>query len=258
VICFSFDALPQCNEFMVFRTKGDVKLIRGTKASVTLKNMKIEESDQLRLGPESYAVMLSGSDKALRLTVTGIYSYTDLRSMCQKNQTSLTREYMNYVAQSIIEKEEPKTAMVIKGAVYRTRMQYEKSDMILPPDSSVVSSEMVNFSWHRAADNSARYLIILENGVKEIYSKLLSDTTISLQASLFKPQTIYFWLVSTNQKPSDKEARFTFVFGDKEWKTEFLDNENVMNELENEIQKTNKKIKGTKPGNSGINADTLR
>ncbi|MEI7982451.1 MAG: hypothetical protein WCI71_12425, partial [Bacteroidota bacterium] len=200
----------------------------------------------------------SGTDKALRLTNPGTYSYADLKSVCLKSQTSLTKEYMNYVAQSIIEKEEPKTAMVIKGAVYRTRMTFEKTDMILPPDSSVISLEKINFAWHHAANNAPRYLIIYENGVKEIYSRLLSDTTVSIQASLFKPRTIYFWLVSADQKPADKEARFTFVFGDKEWKSQFLDNENVMNELENEIQKTNSKIKESKPRNTDSNQDTLK
>ncbi|MCK9203041.1 MAG: hypothetical protein M0P58_01225 [Bacteroidales bacterium] len=254
----SFNTYSQCDEFMVFRTKGDVKMIKGSVVQPAQKNMKAGSNCQLKVGANSYAILISGSDKALRLTSPGTFSYSDLQSMCRKNQTSLTKEYMNYVAQSIIEKEEPKTAMVIKGAVYRARTVYEKTDMVLPADSSVISSDLLDFVWHRSPGIDSKYILIYENGAREIYSKKISDTTVSISSTLFKPETIYFWLVSTNQKPADNEPRFHFVYGDKEWKTEYLDNENVMNELENEIQKTDAKIKEAKSKGSGVEKDTLK
>jgi len=135
--------LAQCDEFTVFRTKGEVNLVKGGVTAIAEKNAKLMPGLQLKVGAGSYAILISGSDKALRVTSPGTFSYGELQTLCRKNQSSLTKEYLNYVAQSIIEKEEPKTAMVIKGAVYRTLGVYEKADMILPADSSVITSYMV-------------------------------------------------------------------------------------------------------------------
>lgn len=255
---FSYTAWPQCTEFTVFQIKGEVTLTREAARMVVQKNMKLGRNDIIKIGTGSYATLLSGNDKALRLTIPGSYAYADLQSMCQKTQTSLTREYMNYVAQSIIEKEEPKTAMVIKGAVYRSKTEFEKTVMILPPDSSVISADKVTFAWHASPNKKSRYLHIYENGTKNTYSRLLSDTSMTLPSFMFKSQTIYFWLVSNLPDPSDNEVRFTFVHGDKDWKKEFLEDENVMVELERQMQKTKKKIEQEKAKKPTTAPDTLK
>lgn len=249
--------LAQCDEFTVFRTKGEVKLVKGGVSSDAEKNVKILPGLQLQVGVGSYAILISGSDKALRVTTPGSLSYVDLQTLCRKNQSSLTKEYLNYVAQSIIEKEEPKTAMVIKGAVYRTLGVYEKTDMILPPDSSVITSYMVKFAWLRHAGNDPLYFFIYENGVNEIFSKKVKDTTVMVPSTLFKPQTIYFWLVSKNEKPTDNEPRFHFVYSDTDWKAEFLDDEATMKGLEDQIRKVNVKIKGTQSPDQNLE-DSIR
>ena len=247
LLIFQTSTLAQCNDFVIYYTKGEVTIMKGLSKGTARKNMKMEEGSQLVIGNEASVILLSGNDKALRLATPGKLSFGDIRATCQKNQTSLTKEYMKYVAQSIMEKEEPQTAMVIKGAVYRTRTEFEKTRMILPQDSSVISSDSIRFSWQKPADTAGAYLLIYENGVKEIFSQQISDTTLILESFLFKPQTIYFWLVSSSPKPSDKEVRFTFVYGDKEWKTEFLNEwDKTMMELEGDLDKIQKKMKQKK------------
>jgi len=241
-----FTVNAQCDEFTVYNTKGNVTIENGTSRVPAKKNMKILKGSVLQVAPESSVILLSGSDQALRIATSGSYNYQGIYSLCKKNQTSLTKEYVKYVAQSVIEKEEPITAMVVKGAVYRTRTVFEKTDMILPADSSVISSDPVVFVWHPTL-GAPLYLNIYENGVNEIYSKQLSDTTVMVGSSIFKPQTLYFWLVSPNRKPTDKEVRFTFVYGKKEWKTDFLDNGGQWaKELESEINATEQKLRKKK------------
>ena len=244
LLSISTAVFPQCNEFKIYRTKGDVTLLPVPLKGTELKNVKLKEQSVLNIPQDGYVILLSGSDKALRLKTPGKYLYSDIKTICQQSQTSLTTEYLKYVAQTITEKEEPLTAMVIKGAVYRTRQVFEKTDMILPADSSVISSELIRFAWHPTPGIPSKYLKIYENGVKEIYSKSLSDTTVAIESDLLNPQAIYFWLVTVNQQPKDDEIRFTFVYGEKEWKTDFLDNEDqLMKELEGEINAMEKKIK---------------
>lgn len=250
LIVFAFlwlKSWSQCEEFMVYQTKGEVKLLHGTSSQLAQKNMKLSGSDRLTLAPEAAVILLSGKDKALRITTSGTYSQSQIKSICMQNQSSLTKEYLNYVAKSIIEKGEPLTAQVIKGAVYRTRTEYESTLMILPADSSVVSANPLTFKWHMDSYDSPIYLLIYENGVKQIYSKMISDSTISLEAKLFKPDVIYFWLVSNSPTPTDKEVRFTFIQGAPDWQNKMLEDwAATMKELEGQMDGLKQKMKDKK------------
>lgn len=244
LLSISPGVFSQCNEFIIYRTKGDVTLHPGSIKGILLKNHRLNEQSSLIVPPDGSVILLSGTEKAMRINTPGTYSYGNIKTTCQKNQTTLTIEYLKYVAQSIMEKEEPLTAMIIKGAVYRTRKSFEVTDMILPSDSSVISSDIIRFSWRPTPGIASKYLKIYENGVKEVYSKLHSDTTVIIGSDLLKPKVLYFWLVTVNPKPTDNEVRFNFVFAEKNWRAEFIDSEEVwMKELEGELNATEKKIK---------------
>jgi len=233
---FSMSLQAQCDEFVIYRAKGSVNLLQGTTSVAAQKNMRLVGDTRLNIGKDAAVILLSGKDKALRITTPGTFTLAWIRATCMQNQSSLTKEYLNYVAQTIIDQGEPKTAMVIKGAVYRSRTVFEKTPMILPADSSVITNDPVIFTWKPGAAGTPKYLLIYENGVKEVFSKLVSDSSLTLEASHFKPQSIYFWLVSNTLTPSDKEPRFTFLLGGHDWQTKFLDQWNLtMKELEGDI-----------------------
>jgi len=237
----------QCTSFITYHTKGDVALLRSGVSTPLKKEMKIDPGTVLRVGTGGSVILLTGNDKALRLTQPVTLSYSDLSVACRKNQSSLTQEYMKYVAQAIIEKEESQTAMVVKGAVYRTRAEYSNCLMRIPADSSVITEESIRFAWQPPADDTPRYLLIYENGVKRIFSQKVSDTTLTLPISGFKPATIYFWLVTTSENPSDNEPRFTFVHGTPQWQNTILDQWAVtMKELEGEMDEVQKKLDAKK------------
>lgn len=227
-------AAGQCKDFTVFSSGGDVKMIHSSIKETVKKNMKVMPDSRLMVGTNSWVIILTGSDKAMKVEDKGSYTYTGLQESCEKNQTSLTTEYLKYVANSLIKKEEPVTAMVIKGAVYRSLGKFEKALMIAPADSSVLSDPRVRFSWHKPG-LSPSFLLIYENGTKELYSKQMSDTTISLEASMFKPNKIYFWLICSTSKPSNEEPRYKFSYAGKEWRSEILGEwERMMIEYEKE------------------------
>jgi hypothetical protein len=235
----------QCSDFIIYQSKGEVDIVEGSDVMAAKKNMKLTPDCRLSIGPESAVILLSGKDKALRLTSPGMHPMATIRATCMKNQSSLTKEYLNYVAQSILDKGEPKTAMVIKGAVYRTRTEFEATPMILPADSSVATNDPVTFAWHPGTPGVPKYLLIYENGVKEVFSKMVVDTTLTVDASLFKPETIYFWLISNSDTPSDKEPRFTFIAGESDWQYKFLDEqwEATMKELEGDLDSLQQRLK---------------
>lgn len=238
-------AHAQCTDFIIYQAKGEVDVLQGSDVVAAKKNMKLTANCKLSLGPESAVILLSGKDKALRLTTPGMHPMATIKATCMKNQSSLTKEYLNYVAQSILDQGEPKTAMVIKGAVYRTRTEFEATPMILPLDSSVVTVDPVTFAWHSGTPGVPKYLLIYENGVKEVFSKMVVDTTLAVDASLFKPETLYFWLISNSDAPSDKEPRFTFLSGEPDWQDKFLDEqwEATMKELEGDLDALQDKLK---------------
>ncbi len=246
-VILPFRSLAQCDEFVIYLAKGEVKVHYGSVVKPAQKNMKLNVSSSLSLGKDAGLILLSGKDKALRLTSAGNFTYAEIRSTCMKNQSSLTTEYLKYVAKSIIDNGEPLTAMVIKGAVYRSRTEYEKTAMILPADSSVVTSGQVTFAWHPGNPGEERYLLIYENGVTQVYSKMLSDTSIVIDAALFKPRVIYFWLVSSTAEPSDKDPRFTFIHGEDDWQNKVLDEwAATMKELEGQLDGLKQKMNDKK------------
>lgn len=215
----------------------------GSHKGKAQKNQTILGNIQLIAGQNSSAVLLMGTNKALNIDGPGVYSFDDLKALCIKNQTSLTSQYIKYIANSIIKKEEPKTAMVIKGAVYRTKTAMERVNMILPADSSVIDSDSIHFLWNKPDENEPLFLVIYENGVKEIYRNQFSATSTTLNTSLFKPQTIYFWLVSKNAVPGNDEIHSSFVIGEKQWKTQLLDHYGqIMKELEDANIETERKL----------------
>ncbi|MEI7491998.1 MAG: hypothetical protein WCK92_11405 [Bacteroidota bacterium] len=246
-VILPFWSLAQCDAFVIYLAKGEVKVHYGATVKPAQKNMRLNVSSSLSLGKDAGVILLSGKDKALRLTSKGNFTYAQIRSTCMNNQTSLTTEYLKYVAKSIIDNGEPLTAMVIKGAVYRSRTEYEKTSMILPADSSVLTSGQVTFAWHPGNPGEERYLLIYENGVTQVYSKLVSDTSIVMDAALFKPQVIYFWLVSNTPQPSDKEPRFTFIHAEEDWQNKVLDDwAATMKELEGQLDGLKQKMNDKK------------
>lgn len=219
----AFFSQAQCDDFVVYQTKGKVLLLQGTSSVPVQKNIKLNPDLKLSVAKDALVILVSGKNKALRINSAGTYSFADLKGMCMKNQSSLTKEYFNYVAQSTMEKGEAKTAMVVKGAVYRSRNQFGKPVMVLPADSSIVSGGKITFTWRKGKAGTQKHLIIYEKGVKKIYSKLLADTCITLESTMFKHKMIYFWLVTSSATPSDKEPRFTFISTDADWQEKFLD-----------------------------------
>ena len=237
----------QCDDFTVYHSIGEVIIKQGSLLTPVKKNMKIKPGAILQIGEKSSVILLTGNDKALKLSQPAILTYSGLSANCQKNQSSLTHEYLKYVGQSIIEKEEPQTAMVIKGAVYRTRAEFSNSLMRLPADSSVITSDSVRFAWRSPVESTPRYLLIFENGVKLVYSSQMTDTTVTLPNREFKPGTIYFWLVSSSDTPADNEPRFTFVHGTSSWQNTVLDQwTKTLKELEGEVDDVQKKLDSKK------------
>ena len=233
-----FFVIAQCDDFIVYQTKGKVLLLQGTSSVPAKKNAKITTETKLSVSADAVVILLSGKNKALRINTPGTLSFADLNAICMKNQSSLTKEYFNYVAQSTVAKGEAQTAMVVKGAVYRSRNQFGKPLMMYPADSSVVTGGKVCFTWHRYKAGTQKYLIIFENGVKKVYSKQTADTSITLESTIFKKNALYFWLVTSSQTPSDKEPRFSFVHTNSDWQKKFLDEwSSDMKEFENEFDK---------------------
>jgi hypothetical protein len=251
-LCLTFIVITaqlraQCDDFSFYYVSGSVFIKQGSILTAAKKNLDLVPGSVLQIGNESSVILLTGPDRALRLSQQGNLTYANLQDICRKNQSSLTSQYVKYVAHTLIEKQESQTAMVIKGAVYRTRATFTNSLMRTPPDSSVIASDSVVFSWQQPPDNKPAFLLISENGVKSVYLSPVSGTTMVLPARIFREGMIYFWLISKSPTPSDNEPRFTFVLGTHNWQTIVLDEwARTMTELEQENQDVKKKLESKK------------
>jgi len=239
---FPLFVLSQCDKFSVFQIKGIVTYTDNGKKLNLNKNDLISKTGKLFVNSNSSIVLLCGNDKALTLSQSGFYSYEYLKSACIKNKTTLTREYFKYVAQKIVDKEDPKTVMVIKGAVYRTKGVFEQVAMIQPKDSAIISSDSLKFIWQKPKNINALYFILYENGLKKILNISCKDTCLTINSNILMQNKMYFWLVSTNENPTNNEVRYHFIFDDKNWKENYLINmESIKEELLNKGEKMKEK-----------------
>ncbi len=243
ILFLSWKAAGQCETFTAYHTRGIVLVLKGGVSEPLKKETRIDAGSILRIGQGSSVILLSGKDRALRLTEPATLTFSDLSALCRNNQSSLTAEYMKYVARAIIDKEESQTAMVIKGAVYRTRADYANSLMRLPADSTVIPAGPIQFVWQRPPGGEPVYLMVFENGTKRIWSSQVTDTTLTLREDLFQPGIIYFWMVTGSEIPGDSEPRSTFVLGPPQWRQEVLDNwSKMMEELESDLDDIRRKL----------------
>ena len=227
---FPYFAWTQCDDFVVFQVKGSVSMNENGGKLQLKKNVVIPSNCKIFISNNSSLVLLCGNDRALSITNPGFYTYENLKSACLKNKSSLSKEYFKYVAQKIIEKEEPQTVMVIKGAVYRTKKTYEYTSMIQPKDSAIISSDSLKFVWHKPINEKSIYFLLYENGVNKLINVNCKDSSLSLSTSIFKKNTIYFWIVSNSETPNDDEVRFHFIYDDWDWKENYLINMETIKE----------------------------
>lgn len=229
-ICFAcliwlipLGAFPQCSNFTVYSFNGNVSVLyAGNKQPVT-KNLHLNERNKLEIGSNSRVILLAGDQKAIRLEKAGSFTYTDLQNECRKNITSLTSEYVKYIAESVMNKDEPATAMVIKAAVYRSQDEYIKAPMLAPPDSSVLTGKQIAFAWKRVNECAMPFLTVVENDKKVIMSKQISDTVFHAERTMFMTGKVYSWVVSPFQNPPANIPKFHFVLGEKDWENKALD-----------------------------------
>lgn len=226
--CFYGELQSQCSQFVVYQSKGE-NYIESKMQKTKLKiQTEVLKDEKIIVGLNSLVVVISNKEKVIKLNDKGSYSYDQIKDKCLNSKSNLTKEYVRYIGEKIIEKQEPQSAMVIKGAVYRSEAKFENETKTYPENNSVVENvENLEFRIDDETMNKEREFILYENGNKVVYSTTTNENKIVLPESVeLKNDAIYLWKIG--DQTSGDSVLNSFVVVSKNWKEDFLNDISLM------------------------------
>lgn len=228
VQCFYCELQSQCTQFVVYQSKGDNYIERNMQKAKLKIQTEVLKEEKIIVGLNSLVVVISNKEKVIKLNDKGIYSYEQIKDKCLNSKSNLTKEYVKYIGEKIIEKQEPQSAMVIKGAVYRSEAKFEDETKTYPENNSVVENvENLEFIIDDNSMDKEREFILYENGNKVIYSTSTNENKIVLPESVeLKKDAIYLWKIG--DQTSGDTVLNSFVVVSKNWKEDFLNDISLM------------------------------
>ena len=209
----------------VFYARGESKIVDNKTEKPCSRGMSLT-SGALVLSEGDVVILVSASGQNLKIADPGSYSYKSLVKLYQSTDGNLTQDYFKYVWSQISEGDEDKKVAEVRTAVYRGDIA-----MFLPPDSTVIYSQQIPFTWKGGNEKQFFYLW---NGDQKLVAFQTRDSmlTMDMDAFVFEPGVYYQWEVaSTNPPPSNLPKNTFRVLSGREAK----DVDAQLKELESQI-----------------------
>jgi len=193
----------------ILALRGDVQVEQGgtwTKATV---GMKLRESQKVKVGTQSYVAVILPGNKARELREPGTYSIAQLAAQPAKaDNNPYAARYTGYVLNQAIASGAGRPSGKTLGAVTRTM-----APPPLTPPQSAFYPEKVLLQWERVAGSEGYRVEILDENGKVIHIEEVPadrhQAELNLAAKV-KPNTCYYWSVSTRRYPTIKSNRTCF------------------------------------------------
>ena len=191
----------------ILAVRGEVQVEQGgtwTKATV---GMKLQESQKLKVGPQSYVAVVLPGNKAREIREPGTYSIGQLTAQATKaDNNPYAARYTGYVLNQAIASGAGRPSGKTLGAVTRHTM----APSPLTPAQSNFYAEKVVLQWERVAGSEGYRVEILDEGGQVIHIQEVPADQHQVELNLaakVKPNTCYYWSVSTRRYPTIKSNR---------------------------------------------------
>ena len=181
----------------VFYTRGDSKIIENKSETPCARGMNIT-SGTLVVPEDGIVILVSAAGQHLKIADPGEYAYKSLIKLYNSAEGNLTQDYFKYVWSQMSEGEDDKKVAEVRSSVYRGDIA-----MFLPPDSTVIYSRQIPFTWKGGSEKQYFYLW---SGDQKMLAFQMRDSmlTMDMDAFLFEPGQYYQWEVATtNPAPSN-------------------------------------------------------
>ena len=187
------------NQFLIYSFKGNVTVLENKTETKAKVGKLLEESDQVKLGPEAKLTIICNETNMITLNKAGVFKLEDLKSQCSGGQSSLSANYVKYVWTQLTQKPgspEKNRKMFMKnvGAVSRS-----VNSIWIDPRLDTLNYVKGNFplSWKSYSESEAFEFQLFESNTSTnpITTIATSNKFINLAdlKSHFKPGHTYYW-----------------------------------------------------------------
>lgn len=234
------------NVFKVLALKGNVMINRaGTNSWDKLKsNASITDDQNIKLDDGAYLGLVHDGGRTVELKNSGTYSAAALSKDIKSKKDDLSKRLTKYVTEQIssaddlLSGSDYRNSMKITGSVERGitsegQTNYKdaagsRQDDILnnnniiivkSPRKTNILNSIVTFQWHPLPDVKDYAISLHDRFDREILTKTVSDTTISINLYDFnlEKNVYYFWNVSSanNKKIKSEDCAFLILPDEK-------------------------------------------
>ncbi len=233
-ILMSFNFTIFAQSFSFIAVNGDVQYEEKGTWKKPLSGTKLPDGAKIKLGKNAYAALSHQNKQTIELKNEGSYAFNDLQAQANKQLSSITSKYVNYIVNNATARDHINT-MSNKGMVYRKLGNNASIFLYQPPAQSFILEDMVTFVWSHNK-NIKEYIFVLSNDEKEILQKEIKDTilTLNIQPYNLKPNECYFWKVIPKGH-EDLESNEACIkrYSQEQKNTIYQDVQSIQNDLGN-------------------------
>ena len=209
-------------EYHVFCASGPVTLMGKTDSALAKRGQLISKGTRMSIGASARITLIEKNGHALVFENMGTYEFEQIREQFEKVDSKAIR-FLSYVWEKFHSHKNDnmdQLSMRSLGGVSRS----SKTNLIYPPDSTIILGDEVQFLWKAYGLKSC--FTLLDNERKEFLKIYLPDSTFTMFAnsSKLKRGEYYQWAITAD--PIQKISfTFHFLLPEKQWLENFRSEE---------------------------------
>jgi len=225
-------------DFTVFAAKGELNVQKSgkTKWEKLSTGQKLNPTDNIKVGSNSYLSLLHFSGRAIEIRESGVYSVNKLSSAVQNKKAALSARITNYIMNEIknsddlLAKSNYHDNMAVTGAVERSGVT-GTSDWesmvegkvvkitLIGPAKMNVKNDKIQCTWSASTDLTSYKFVLTDRFDKPVFNQTVQGNSIVLESENLKldKDVYYFWYVtsSANEKIKSDKACFLVMSQNK-------------------------------------------
>lgn len=218
----------------IYYANGLVEIIQGNNSKMAVRGSTLVKSDALRIGLGAVCMLIGANGKSLQLNSAGTYAYEKLEQLISKaGVTNVSQRYFQYVYDNLFNVVNA-DKLSISPVVFRDEVL-----MINPMNYSIITANIVFFSWKKPVDNNNVHIQIRNDNKVILDSIFKKSSSAAINLSKFSQHAAaYEWRAEEAGSKQHLEVWHQFLIpAKKDWKKVDSD----LNLLQN--KSLNKKLK---------------
>ncbi|MCS6789816.1 MAG: hypothetical protein NZ580_02380 [Bacteroidia bacterium] len=201
-------ALMYGQNVTILAIKGDVQVEQAGGWQKATAGMKLSESQKIKLGAQSYAALVSSTNKTRELRQPGVYTLSQLFAQATEDNAYASR-YTGYLTNQAIASGGGRASGKTLGAVTRSTM----APTPRVPAQTAFYPDRILLSWERVPNPEGYIIEILDEAGQVVYNTQVPPDKNFVEINSenkFKSGVCYYWHVSTRRHASLRSTNLCF------------------------------------------------